>query len=108
MANRLEMATVDSILRLPAQGRSQRQIAVDLQVDRKAVSRYVRLAKRDDPVSCGTEETCIYDEGVDNCIWEAEGDDPGWYCPTEVDLNEPVPDERTPWKPAGICCPDIV
>lgn len=49
MANRLEMATVDSILRLPAQGRSQRQIAVDLQVDRKAVSRYVRLAKRDAP-----------------------------------------------------------
>ena len=49
MANRLKMATVDSILRLHAQGRSQRQIALDLQVDRKAVSRYVRLAKRDAP-----------------------------------------------------------
>ncbi len=47
MANRLKMATVDSILRLHAQGRSQRQIAIDLQVDRKAVSRYVQLAKRD-------------------------------------------------------------
>ena len=31
MANRLKMATVDSILRLHAQGRSQRQIALDLQ-----------------------------------------------------------------------------
>ena len=47
MANRLKMATVDSILRLHAQGRSQRQIAIDLKVDRKAVSRYVELAKRD-------------------------------------------------------------
>ena len=47
MANRLKMATVDSILRLHAQGRSQRQIAIDLHVDRKAVSRYVQLSKRD-------------------------------------------------------------
>jgi len=47
MANHLKMATVDSILRLYAQGRSQRQISIDLDVDRKAVSRYVRLAKRE-------------------------------------------------------------
>ena len=43
MANRLKMAAVDSILRLHAQGWSQRRISVELQVDRKTVSRYVQL-----------------------------------------------------------------
>jgi transposase len=47
MANRLKMATVDSILRLHAQRWSQRRIAAELHVDRKTVSRYVHLADRD-------------------------------------------------------------
>ena len=47
MANRLKMATVDSILRLHAQGWSLRRIADELHVDRKTVSRYVRLAEQD-------------------------------------------------------------
>ena len=45
MANRLKMAAVDSILRLHAQGWSQRRIAGELHVDRKTVSRYVQLAQ---------------------------------------------------------------
>jgi predicted transcriptional regulator len=44
MANRLKMATVESILRLHAQGWSQRRIAHELHVDRKSVSRHVRSA----------------------------------------------------------------
>ena len=44
MANRLKMATVESILRLHAQGWSQRRIAHELHVDRKSVARYVRSA----------------------------------------------------------------
>src|SRR5437667_162468 len=44
MSNRLKMAKVDLILRLSAQRWSQRRIAAELEVDRKAVSRYVRMA----------------------------------------------------------------
>jgi transposase len=47
MANRLKMATVDSILRLHSQGWSERRISRALGVDRKTVARYVRLAERD-------------------------------------------------------------
>jgi len=47
MSNRLKMATVDSILRLHAQGWSERRIARALGVDRKTVSRYVRLSEQD-------------------------------------------------------------
>ena len=41
MANRLKMATVQSILTLHERGWSQRRIAVELDVDRETVSRYV-------------------------------------------------------------------
>jgi transposase len=45
VANRLRMATADSILRLHAAGWSQRRIARELQVSRDAVARYVGLAQ---------------------------------------------------------------
>lgn len=47
MANRLKMAMVDSILQLRAQRWSVRRIARALDIDRKTVSRYVRLAEQD-------------------------------------------------------------
>jgi len=46
MANRLKMATVQSILTLHERGWSQRRIAVELDVDRETVSRYVELARQ--------------------------------------------------------------
>ena len=46
MANRLKMATVQSILTLHDRGWSQRRIAVELDVDRETVSRYVELARQ--------------------------------------------------------------
>ena len=44
MANRLKMATVQSILTLHERGWSARRIARELQVNRESVSRHVRLA----------------------------------------------------------------
>jgi hypothetical protein len=49
MANRLKMATVQSILTLHERGWSQRRIATELDVNRETVSRYVRLARQSDP-----------------------------------------------------------
>jgi transposase len=46
MANRLKMATVQSILTLHERGWSQRRIAVELGVDRETVSRYAALARQ--------------------------------------------------------------
>ena len=46
MANQLKMATVQSILTLHGRGWSQRRIAVELDVDRETVSRYVELARQ--------------------------------------------------------------
>lgn len=46
MANRLKMATVQSILTLHERGWSQRRIAIELDVNRETVSRYVELAKQ--------------------------------------------------------------
>ena len=46
MANRLKMAQVQSILTLHERGWSQRRIAVELDVDRETVSRYVELARQ--------------------------------------------------------------
>ena len=46
MANRLKMAIVQSILTLHERGWSQRRIAVELDVDRETVSRYVELARQ--------------------------------------------------------------
>ena len=43
MANRLKMATVQSILTLHERGWSGRRIARELDVDRETVSRYVQL-----------------------------------------------------------------
>ncbi len=45
MANRLKMATVQSILSLHARGWSQRRIARALGVDRESVARHLRLAR---------------------------------------------------------------
>ena len=53
MANRLKMATVQSILTLHERGWSQRRIAVELDVDRETVSRYVELARQGDPDRSG-------------------------------------------------------
>lgn len=49
MANRLKMAMVQSILTLHERGWSQRRIAVELDVDRETVSRYVELARQASP-----------------------------------------------------------
>jgi transposase len=46
MANRLKMATVQSILTLHERGWSQRRIAIELGVNRETVSRYVELARQ--------------------------------------------------------------
>ena len=46
MANRLKMATVQSILTSHERGWSQRRIASELDVDRETVSRYVELARQ--------------------------------------------------------------
>ena len=46
MANQLKMATVQSILTLHDRGWSQGRIAVELDVDRETVSRYVEFAKQ--------------------------------------------------------------
>lgn len=46
MANRLKMATVQSILTLHERGWSQRRIAIELDVNRETVSRYVELARQ--------------------------------------------------------------
>lgn len=45
MANRLKMATVDSILTLHERGWSRRRIAAELGVDRETVSRHIALAR---------------------------------------------------------------
>jgi transposase len=45
MANRLKMATVQSILTLYERGWSQRRIAIELDVNRETVSRYVGLTR---------------------------------------------------------------
>lgn len=47
MANVLGMARVEQIFELHRQGKSQRQIARELQIDRGAVSRYLKLAAQD-------------------------------------------------------------
>jgi transposase len=49
MANRLKMATVQSILTLHDRGWSGRRIAAELDVDRETVSRYVRLTRQAPP-----------------------------------------------------------
>jgi transposase len=57
MANRLKMATVQSILSLHTQGWSRRRIARELGIDRETVSRYVELDQRSAAV-------CELDGGV--------------------------------------------
>ena len=49
MANRLKMATVQSILTLHERGWSQRRIADELDVNRETVSRYVQLSREANP-----------------------------------------------------------
>lgn len=51
MANRLKMATVQSILSLHARGWSQRRIARELGVNRESVSRHLRLARQSTPTA---------------------------------------------------------
>lgn len=51
MANRLKMATVQSILTLHDRGWSGRRIAEELDVDRETVSRYVKLGRPTPPVA---------------------------------------------------------
>jgi hypothetical protein len=51
MANRLKMATVQSILSLHARGWSQRRIARELGVDRESVARHLRLARESAPAA---------------------------------------------------------
>jgi transposase len=51
MANRLKMATVQSILSLHARGWSQRRIARELGVNRESVSRHLRLARQAAPTA---------------------------------------------------------
>ena len=46
MANRLKMATVDSIYTLLARGHSQRWIAQTLGINRETVRRYAGLARQ--------------------------------------------------------------
>ena len=45
MANQLKMAFVETLLRLHAQGWSQRRIARELGIDRAAVARHIRQAE---------------------------------------------------------------
>ena len=45
MANQLKMAFIDTLLRLHAQGWSQRRIARELGIDRSAVARHLRRAE---------------------------------------------------------------
>ncbi len=54
MANRLKMATVQSILTLHERGWSARRIARELQVNRETVSRHVRLAASAEPRGDGS------------------------------------------------------
>ena len=51
MANQLKMALIDTIQRLHQQNWSQRRIALELQIDRETVSRYLRLAEAPKPAS---------------------------------------------------------
>ncbi len=46
MANQLKMALIDTIQRLHQQNWSQRRIALELEIDRETVSRYLRRAER--------------------------------------------------------------
>jgi transposase len=56
MANRLKMATVQSILSLHARGWSQRRIARELGVDRESVARHLRLARESAPAARSDRE----------------------------------------------------
>ncbi len=56
MANRLKMATVQSIISLHARGWSQRRIARELGVDRESVSRHLRLARESAPAARSDRE----------------------------------------------------
>ena len=51
MANQLTMALIDTIQRLRQQNWSQRRIALELEIDRETVSRYLRLAEAPKPAS---------------------------------------------------------
>jgi hypothetical protein len=51
MANQLKMALIDTIQRLRQQNWSQRRIALELEIDRETVSRYLRLAEAPKPAS---------------------------------------------------------
>ncbi len=106
MANRLKMATAESILRLHAQGWSQRQIAADLQIDRKTVSRYVRWAQQaatapgdggSDPVGAGPP---------------VAADSKGAIAPTGLAAAlSPVEDSNVgiaPTGPSGVLPPAVV
>jgi transposase len=54
VANHLKMALIDTIQRLRQQNWSQRRIALELQIDRETVSRYLRLAEA--PKPAGADE----------------------------------------------------
>ena len=58
MANQLKMALIDTIQRLHQQKWSQRRIALELQIDRETVSRYLRLAEAPNPA---TAEGALHD-----------------------------------------------
>ena len=58
MANQLKMALIDTIQRLHQQNWSQRRIALELQIDRETVSRYLRLAEAPKPA---TAEGALHD-----------------------------------------------
>lgn len=51
MANQLKMAFIDTIQRLHQQGWSQRRIALELEIDRETVSRYLRLGEASKPAT---------------------------------------------------------
>jgi transposase len=84
MANRLKMATVDSILRLHAQRWSQRRIADELRVDRKTVSRYVRLADR---VATGANAPTGGDSSGPGGALASPADSKGANAPTGSELG---------------------
>src|SRR5580704_9534734 len=55
MANQLKMALIETLLRLHAQGWSQRRIARELGLDRAAVARHIReAAESPDDIPGGT------------------------------------------------------
>jgi len=68
MANRLKMANVQSILSLHERGSSARRIARELGLDRGAVLRHLRLARRGTVDEWSGSKPAIYENGGVNII----------------------------------------